>query len=104
MNDEKMSSYTREELKALPSESDWERAAKMTDEEIEASDALDPDMAGIDDDWLADAIVRGPGHRVHAPIDDDIIDYFKQLDDDNYLARINAILRAYMESHSRSGN
>lgn len=45
-------SYTSEELKNLPDESDWEANAAMTDEEIRAAIASDPDDAEVDIEWL----------------------------------------------------
>lgn len=48
-------SYSAEELAAKrargETHSDWERAAAMTDEEIEADIASDPDEAGMAVDW-----------------------------------------------------
>src|SRR6187200_2118551 len=35
--------YSAEEMSKLPSRSDWERATRMTEEEIEAAIASDPD-------------------------------------------------------------
>lgn len=45
----KIVSYTSEELDKLPDESDWEANAAMTDEEIEAAIASDPDAVEIMD-------------------------------------------------------
>ena len=55
--------HTTEELKKLPSETDWERAAAMTNEEIEAAVASDPDEAGLDDEWMKNAIVTRPNRK-----------------------------------------
>ena len=61
MSKEKIVKYTSEELKKLKDESDWERAAGMTEEEIEAADAQDSEVAGIDDAWMDKAeVVRSP--------------------------------------------
>ncbi|MEA2858313.1 MAG: hypothetical protein QOC72_352 [Methylobacteriaceae bacterium] len=43
--------YTAEEMTKLPSRSDWERAARMTEEEIEAAIASDPDERDMVVDW-----------------------------------------------------
>lgn len=50
-------SYTSEELDQLPDESDWEANAAMTDEEIEAAIAADPDENQRRPDWLKRARV-----------------------------------------------
>jgi hypothetical protein len=67
MSKKKIVKYTSDELKKLKDESDWDRAAGMTDEEIEAADALDPEVAGIDDAWMDKAkVVRSPKKTVNA--------------------------------------
>jgi uncharacterized protein (DUF4415 family) len=94
--------YTSEELKKRKSQSDWERAARMTDEEIEAADRADPDLAGMGDDWMDQAeLVTPPRKGIYAKFDEDVIAYYKSLGGRGYQARMNAVLRAYMESHSR---
>jgi hypothetical protein len=40
-----------------PDQSDWARNAAMTDEEIEAAIASDPDEANLDDDWMEQGTV-----------------------------------------------
>jgi hypothetical protein len=60
MSKEKNVKHTSEELKKLKDESSWNRAAGMTDEQIEAADAQDPEAAGIDDAWMDNAeVIRG---------------------------------------------
>lgn len=53
-------SYTLEELKRMPSRTDWKRVRATTQAEVEAQIASDPD------DWLTDAdavLIRGlPKH------------------------------------------
>ena len=44
-------SYSSEEVKNLPSESDWAAADAMTDEDIRAAIASDPEEAALGDDW-----------------------------------------------------
>jgi uncharacterized protein (DUF4415 family) len=91
--------YTSEELKNRKSQSDWERAARMTDEEIEAADRDDPDMAEMGDDWMDRAeLVTPPRKGIYAKFDEDVIAYYKSLGR-GYQAKMNAVLRAYMESH-----
>ncbi len=90
--------YSRKELETMPSQSDWARAAAMTDEEIEAADADDPEVAGMDDDWMARAVVtRSRKTRIYAAYDEYVIEYFKQ-GGRGYQARMNAVLKAYVDA------
>jgi hypothetical protein len=61
--------YSAEELQAMrargESRSDWARTAAMTDAEIEAAIAADPDEAGMKVDW-AQASVDMPRPRIEA--------------------------------------
>jgi uncharacterized protein (DUF4415 family) len=88
-------SYTSEELKRLPSESDWEAAAAMTDAEIEAAVAEDPDDST---DWMdrVRVVHRPEKQRVLAFYDAYVVDYFKR-EGRGYQARMNAVLKAYVD-------
>jgi uncharacterized protein (DUF4415 family) len=98
MSEGKPVRYTSEELKRLKDESDWDRAARMTDEEIEAADAQDPEVAGIDEAWMEKAEVVPPKKRgVYALYDAYVVDYFKQ-SGRGYQARMNAVLKAYVDA------
>jgi uncharacterized protein (DUF4415 family) len=104
MSNKKTVKYTSEELKKLQDESDWDRAAGMSDDEIEAADALDPEVAGIDDAWMDTAeLVRSPKQAVYAVFDAYVIDYFKK-SRRGYQGRMNAVLKAYVDAqlHKRT--
>ncbi len=58
MKKSRIVSYTSEELKQMPDESDWEANAAMTDEEIEAAIASDPEEAAMHEGWLERAKAR----------------------------------------------
>lgn len=83
-------------------QTDWARLAAMTEEEIEANALSDPDAQPLSDDDLAEAalILPGPKPRVCLPIDRDVLDWFR-LQGRGFQARINAVLRDYMESQER---
>jgi uncharacterized protein (DUF4415 family) len=71
----------------------------MTDEEIDASIAGDPDWS---DDWnWSDAVLVIPPKKqaISIRVDADVLDFFKQ-GGPGYQRRINAVLRSYME-HAR---
>jgi uncharacterized protein (DUF4415 family) len=96
--------YTLEELKAMQAAGDtlsnWERAAAMTEEEIEAAIASDPDEAGMIVDWSKGTMVLPePKAVLNMRVDRDILDYFKH-QGKGYQSRINAVLRTFVE-HQR---
>jgi uncharacterized protein (DUF4415 family) len=98
MRNKKTVKYTSEELRKMKDASDWDRAAGMTDEEIEAADAQDPEVAGIDDAWMDKAeVVRSPKKAVYAVFDAYVIDYFKN-SGRGYQGRMNAVLKAYVDA------
>ena len=75
---------------------DWERLRKLTDEEIDASIANDPDWS---DDWhWSEAVLVIPPKKtaISIRLDEDVLDYFKQ-EGAGYQRRMNAVLRSYME-------
>src|SRR3954454_14804606 len=53
MKKSKIVSYSSEELKQMRGQSDWEANAAMTDEEIEAAIASDPEEAEMHAGWNA---------------------------------------------------
>ncbi|MBA2468881.1 MAG: BrnA antitoxin family protein [Chloroflexia bacterium] len=97
--------YTAEELRRKrergESQSDWARAAAMTEEELEAAIASDPDEAGWEYDW--DNVIIGfpkPKRQVTVRLDGDIIEWFKETGK-GYQTRMNAVLRSYVEAQKR---
>ena len=52
MKKSKIVSYTSEELKQMTDESDWATADAMTEEEINAAIASDPDEAAMNEGWM----------------------------------------------------
>ena len=92
--------HTSEELKNMPSRTDWDAVRRMTDEEIDAACEADPvwrEMGG--DDWMEHAELVTPAKKgIYAKFDEDVIAYYKSLGR-GYQAKMNAVLRAYMESH-----
>jgi uncharacterized protein (DUF4415 family) len=69
----------------------------MTDDEVEAAIANDPDWAEFNDlDW-SDAVLVIPPKKtaISIRVDEDVLDYFKS-QGEGYQRRINAVLRSYM--------
>jgi uncharacterized protein (DUF4415 family) len=74
----------------------------MTDEELEAAIASDPDWAEFKDvDW-SDAVVVIPPRKkaISIRVDEDILDFFKR-EGEGYQRRMNAVLRSYMQQKSK---
>jgi uncharacterized protein (DUF4415 family) len=80
---------------------DWAAVDALTDEEIEASIASDPDWAEFKDlDWSDAVLVIPPRKRaISIRVDEDVLDYFKK-QGAGYQRRMNAVLRFYMDQTS----
>lgn len=97
-------SYTSEELAEMrtrgESKSDWARADAMTEEEIEAAIASDPDEAGIvwNDEWYAGSPPPPePKEAISLRVDADVLTFFRK-DGPGYQTRINDVLRAFVKA------
>jgi uncharacterized protein (DUF4415 family) len=79
---------------------DWEALDQLSDEEISAAVADDPDAAPLDVDW-SDAELNIPPSKkaISIRLDEDVVEFFRQTGS-GYQTRINAVLRHFME-HSR---
>ncbi len=79
-------------------ETDWARVRAMTEDELERAIAADPDSAP-EVDWSSARIVTSePEQSVDLRVDPDVLAWFREQGQD-YLARMNAALRAYMNAH-----
>jgi uncharacterized protein (DUF4415 family) len=93
--------YTDKELQAMQAhgkdKSDWVKAAAMTEAEIEAAIADDPDEAGMVIDWSQASIeLPQPKAVLNMRVDYDILEFFRS-QGKGYQTRINAVLRSYVE-------
>ena len=81
------------------SQTDWARLDAMSEAEVEQLAAEDMAELGIAPDWMEHSRVVFPRakERVTVQLDHDIVDWLKA-QGRGYQARINAILRAYMEA------
>ena len=79
------------------SRTDWDRLAKMSDAEIDFSD-----IPELDADFFRDAKVRMPQIKkaVSIRLDQDVLAWFRK-QGRGYQTRMNAILRTYMQAHTR---
>ncbi len=93
--------YTVDELERVESRTDWARVDRMTEEELEAAIADDPDWRGLPPDWYEAArpfYPRGAKKQVTLRLDPDILAWFRE-QGPGYQTRINAALRAFVEAH-----
>ena len=81
------------------SQTDWARLDAMDEEEVERLATEDMAELGIDPDWIERATVVSPRpkERVTVRLDPDVLDWLRA-QGRGYQTRINAILRAYVES------
>ena len=98
--------YTVEEIDEMlargESRTDWAAVKGMTEEELEASIAADPDDVHEPIDWTRAVKGMSPPKRdIHIRIDEDVLDWFRQAGR-GYQTRINNVLRAFMESRKRA--
>jgi uncharacterized protein (DUF4415 family) len=78
---------------------DLERLRRLTDAEIDASIANDPDW-GDDWNWSNAVLVIPPKKTaISIRVDDDVLDFFKK-QGAGYQRRMNAVLRSYMDQTS----
>jgi uncharacterized protein (DUF4415 family) len=83
-------------LERRKSETNWEKLRNLTDEEIDASIANDPDWS---DDWnWSEAVLVIPPKKkaISIRVDEDVLNYFKQ-HGAGYQRRMHAVLRSYMD-------
>jgi uncharacterized protein (DUF4415 family) len=83
----------------MQDETDYARLDAMTDEDIARAVAADPDAAPLDIDWTKARLVLPPGkENVTLRVDRDVLAWFRATGK-GFHTRMNAVLRAYMESH-----
>ena len=84
---------------------DWTKVDAMTEEELEARIAADPDDTHEPIDWSQSIAGLPPGlfapkKHVNIRLDADVLDWFKQAGR-GYRTRINAVLRSFVASSKR---
>ena len=93
--------YTAKQLADLrnrgETRSNWAKAAALTNKEIEAQIAADPDEADMVIDWDSATVeMPQPKAVLNMRIDRDVLEYFRKMGK-GYQTRINAVLRSYMD-------
>jgi uncharacterized protein (DUF4415 family) len=93
--------HSAEELRAMgvrgESKTDWARAGAVTEAELEASIAADPDEAGMAYDWSKASVeMPQPKAVLNMRVDRDVLEFFRR-DGRGYQTKINAVLRSYVD-------
>jgi uncharacterized protein (DUF4415 family) len=107
-NEKHIKRYSAAELESLrlnqATETDWERLAQKTDDEIAREASGDPDFADQDDDWFLAATLEMPKPKqlISLRLDAEVVDWFKSKGQ-GYQTRINAALLAYVKRAKRHG-
>jgi uncharacterized protein (DUF4415 family) len=102
---ERIVRYSAEELAAKiargESQTDWERVKAMPQEEVER--LADEEDGPLPDGWESTIIIGLPPRKrdVHIRLDADVVDWFRA-QGRGYQTRINAVLRAFVESRKRA--
>ncbi|WP_076792855.1 BrnA antitoxin family protein [Chlorobium sp. KB01] len=93
--------YTDKELLAMQErgedKSNWEEAAALTDDEIEAAIAGDPDEGDMVVDWSSATVeLPQPKAVLNMRVDYEVLEYFRN-QGKGYQTKINAVLRSYVD-------
>lgn len=86
----------------IKGKTDWAVVDALTDEEIDAAIANDPDWADFKDvDW-SDGVVVMPSKKraISIRVDEEVLAFFKR-GGHGYQGRMNAVLRSYMRQKSK---
>lgn len=79
------------------SKTDWDKVKAMKDAEIDYSD-----IPQLDKDFFKKAVIwPGTKKQITLRLDPDVVDFFKK-QGRGYQSMMNAVLRKYVEAHSRS--
>ena len=98
MKDEGIVRLSAEQLKG--GDSDWDRVERLTDEEIDAAIASDPDAAPVaDEKWFRTAVFAVPAKMAMSiRVDGDVLEWFRS-QGKGWQTRMNGVLRAYAKAH-----
>ena len=88
-------------LKKMVDRTNWAAVDATTEEEINRQAEEDGTLMS-DEDWEKVTFIRNPftsGDTVR--LDDDVLDWFRSESGAGFEARINSVLRSYMDSHGK---
>lgn len=81
-------------------QTDWDQFDALKDSDISKGIEQDPDARATDNEFwkTADLILPQPKETITIRLDGDVLQWFREKGK-GYQTRINAILRAYMQTH-----
>ena len=95
MKEKNITVVSRDDLRK--GKTNLEKLRKLTDAEIDASIAGDPDWEFNEIDWSEAVLVIPPKKKaISIRVDEDVLDYFKK-EGAGYQRRMNAVLRSYVD-------
>lgn len=98
-----MSDGTTEKMSRSEHGTDWDRLRTMSEADIRAGIAEDPDARPGDEAFWEGArvVLPRPKETITIRLDADLLEWFRQ--EKGYQTRIKAILRSYMQAHRNHG-
>lgn len=87
---------TRSLANRKPGKTDWERLKRLTDKEIEAAIASDPDSDFPLGEGEWEIVIPVRKQPVSIRLDEDVLNFFKETGP-RYQTRINEVLRTYVK-------
>lgn len=92
---------TRSSKVSERSRTNFDYLDRVSDKEIAAAVAQDPDAAPLDIDWSKAELVIPPSKKaISIRVDEDVLDFFKR-QGEGYQRRMNAVLRSYMQEKQK---
>ncbi len=100
--------YSAKQLAAMKRKgkgrTDWARLEAMSEPELRAAIAADPDDVHVETDWTRAVAGLPPRKRgIHIRLDEDVLTWFRKMGK-GYQTMINNVLRAFVESRSQTGS
>lgn len=94
-----MKKYSSEELRAKRGQSrtDWRKVDAMTEEELEQA-ILEEEGDSVPDWTKAELVVPQAKQSVHLRLEHEVIEFFKA-GGKGHIARMQAVLKAYVDAH-----
>ena len=96
---------TLRDAQAAASQTDWERLNNMPDEAITSAAESDPDNLPLDDPFFEtarrlppSALLKEAKQQITLRIDSEVLEWFRS-SGTGYQSRMNAVLKAYVQTH-----
>jgi len=99
--------YAADEIRAMrrrgEDRTDWAKFDAMTEADLERTIAEDEDERDLEPDWTrAELILPRPKQSVHLRLDPEVVEFFKA-GGKGHIARMQAVLHAYVDARKRRG-